>query len=157
MSKVFHVGKNGPAECTATKRSCPLGLHYTDFDKANKAWIESQEFETFETLRKDTVKKNALAAVSTLIGRKDLVSAGKELVKCVQDESLTSEDAYEFIGSLPKEEGSVVSYVMGTELQLSVQKMKIQNERLRTPLPTRTPRGTCTPYTAPARTPRGSC
>lgn len=45
MSK-FHVGKNGPAPCRASKRACPVGgeeVHFNDREAAQEAYEKSME------------------------------------------------------------------------------------------------------------------
>lgn len=47
--KKFHIGKNGPAQCKATKRACRLGgasgkeNHFATLDEANEAWSKMNE------------------------------------------------------------------------------------------------------------------
>lgn len=45
--KPYHVGKNGPAECGARKRRCPLE-HYETFAEAERGYERKMEAEGFE-------------------------------------------------------------------------------------------------------------
>lgn len=59
MSKKYHVGKNGPAPCNATKRACRYGeeSHHDTFQAAEHAYMVNEGLSETETITKAKTKE----------------------------------------------------------------------------------------------------
>lgn len=72
----YHVGRNGPAKCTASKRACPLGgedVHFTSLKEASQAYEELMQHQTLPAARKGDLADELIANGSHLYPKEVLI------------------------------------------------------------------------------------
>lgn len=88
MSKRFHIGSNGPGECTATVKACPFGgesgseNHYDTWSDAVSAFHLQNSEKALESLRKKSDKFPVEVSTDSPI---DLKFSNKEIAKILED------------------------------------------------------------------------
>lgn len=78
----YHVGRNGPAKCTASKRPCPLGgeeVHFTSLEEAATAYEASMKDQMLPPGRKTELTDELVANGKDIYPKEVLVKLGQML------------------------------------------------------------------------------